>query len=38
METNKIIKPKVLPVSDSQRESMNIITDKIIQLIKEKHL
>jgi hypothetical protein len=38
METNKIIKPKTLPVTDSQRESMNIITNKIIQLIKDKHL
>ena len=38
METNKIIKPKTLPVTDSQRESMNIIANKIIQLIKDKHL
>jgi hypothetical protein len=35
---NQIIKPKSQLVSPNQKEQMNTIVNRIIELIKEKHL
>ena len=35
---NQITKPDTQPVATSQKQEMNTIVNKIIELIKEKHL
>lgn len=35
---NQIIKPSTQVVSSAQKQEMNTITARIIELIKEKHL
>lgn len=36
--TNQIVKPSTQKVSDTQRQQMNTIVNRIVELIKEKHL
>lgn len=38
MDSNKIIKPDSQPVSESEKQEMNTIVQRIVQLIKDKHL
>jgi hypothetical protein len=38
MNHNQIIKPESQVASSTQKEEMNKIVNKIIELIKEKHL
>lgn len=35
---NQIVKPKSQKVSPSQKQHMNTIVNRIVELIKEKHL
>jgi len=35
---NQIIKPDSIPASFSEKEKMNLIVNRVIALIKEKHL
>jgi hypothetical protein len=38
MNTNSIEKPKSIPVNETEKQSMNLITNRIVQMIKDKHL
>jgi len=35
---NQIVKPDTQIVSDTQKQQMNTIVNRIVELIKEKHL
>lgn len=38
MDKNKIYYPPTQPVSTSEKEEMSTVVNKVIQLIKDKHL